>query len=187
MAIFIVLGVWVCNNVVTYWIEAGGIQAQSTQALNLFMHDDTAGAVAQLEPLLTQHPQDARTRLRSGLLYAQGLAGPGRTSPERRFRCPRRRPASPVAGHTVLAATAMGRGRCELRKAVELGPDDADAAWLYARALERQGNAAAAIDACRNVLRIDPYKADVMPCCRVSTRSAAKTIWLAGIASMLRD
>jgi Flp pilus assembly protein TadD len=159
--VFVALGVWACNNAVTYWVEAGGVEAQLTQSLNLFLHGDTRGAIAQLEPLLQSHPQDARARLRLGQLYAQA----GRMDLAEQVLMAECAAHDMARFHRLLGTLYWQRQRGdealrELRKAVDLGPDDADAAWLYARALERQGNAAAAIDACRNVLRIDPYKVE---------------------------
>ena len=70
---------------------------------------------------------------------------------------------NPARWHTALGLAFNKEGRFEdarreFRKALTFSPDDEDIAWMYACLEGSRGDGHPAVEACRNVLRIDPYK-----------------------------
>jgi Tfp pilus assembly protein PilF len=122
---------------------------------------NVTGAIRTLENSLVEYPDDDLTRIQLARLYAK----------EKSANSPRRL-SELFAGrrdfftrHLLLAILSVGEGRRqeatdECRAAMKLAPNDSIAACNYALLMSGDQNVRAAIDACQNVLRIDPSDRD---------------------------
>lgn len=130
---------------------------------------DVAGALDRRERALElarlalaaserENQSPAQARLVAGLaLYHQGRAGEAVSELQLHLDL---EPASAIGwSHLGLALAELGRNRdaaAALAEAVALRPTDVAVRWQWARALERAGDARAALEQCAEVLRLAP-------------------------------
>ncbi len=159
--VFIVLGVWAFNSATSYVLSPGAAEIQRYEAKQLAAEQHGNEAAAKLERMLAAHPDDDRTRILLANLYVYGkLDGPARRVLELPAGQCERSARHYLLGVLLARATRTNDARDEFQAALRLAPDDMAAASAYAQAVSRGPDLPAAIDAWRNVLRVNPHLAD---------------------------
>ncbi|HEY4759381.1 MAG TPA: tetratricopeptide repeat protein, partial [Thermoguttaceae bacterium] len=159
--IFIVLGVWALNVAATYWISPVAAETKRYMAKLFIVQGNVAEAISKLEQLLREYPDDTLTRillarafLKKNLnsLARQVLELPlgQRDLSSRHF----------LLGFLLNKERRMREALYELQVAMELAPNDGDVVYAYAAVACAGPDVQAAIEACRNVLRVNPYSAE---------------------------
>jgi hypothetical protein len=157
--IFIVLGVWAFNVAASYWISASSVTTQRYVIRQLLKEGHHAAAAGKAEQLLAEHPNDDLTRILMAQLYLAGKLN----SHARQMLEPPPTEYDLCMRHILLGLVSINEGRRkdaleELQTAMKRAPDDPYVAQEYAQAVAAGPDVRAAIDAWRNVLRIDPFE-----------------------------
>jgi len=156
--IFTILGVWVLNTAVSYWIFPAAAETRRSVAGQLATAGDLVAASRTLEQLLAEHPEETNDRVLLARFYQQrNLLDRARHVLD--VPSGRRDSGSRHVLLGILWANAKRRNvaRDEFQKAMKLAPNDWDAARGYAETLAGSPDVRIAIDAWRNVLRANPY------------------------------
>jgi tetratricopeptide (TPR) repeat protein len=163
--VWIILGVWTLNVAATYWIWPTALETKryiaqrAGQSTEQNGSGDVAEVTRQLEKLLTEHPNDAGTRvLLARFCFAEK---PGRRCWEFLELQPGQQDTA--ARHLLRGWFLAEHGRVkdglkELQTARNLDPNNLEAAEVYYFVARESSDVRTAIDTCRNVLRINPYR-----------------------------
>jgi hypothetical protein len=156
--IFIVLGVWVLNVAASYWISPVSVETKRYLARQLLVQGKTTEAIGKLEQLLDENPDDNLTRV----LLAQVFVLQNLDSRARQVLAYPTGQRDLPSRHLLLGVISAKEGSTkdaldELQRAMELAPNDQDLANNYAAILSAGPDVRAAIDASRNILRINPF------------------------------
>ncbi len=166
--VFVILGVWALNVAATYWIWPTALETKRYIAKRVGQpkeqggSGDMAEATRQLEKLLAEHPHDAGTRVLLARLCFSEEAGrrcweflelqPGQQDTAVRHL---------LRGWLLAKQGRVKDGLKELQTARDLDPNNLEAAEAYYSVAHESSDVRTSIDACRNVLRINPYQVNV--------------------------
>jgi hypothetical protein len=159
MAIFIFIGVWSLNVAATYWISPASLETRRSLAVQLFLQGNIASSKEIFEQLHAEYPDDARTQI----LLAQLYLNQNRTVLARETLEDNSHNRDSASRHYYLGKIANKEGRtanalAEFNMAMQMAPNDLEIAQAYTKLLLATGpDLQAAINACRNVLRINPF------------------------------
>jgi tetratricopeptide (TPR) repeat protein len=155
--VFLLVGVWALNSAASYVISPASAEAQNRLAMQLALDGRQSEAAARLEQRLSKHPDDDSARL----LLAKLCINSKRDDAARRVlevpagQCERSW-RHYLLGMVLAKQNHMYDAHREFQTALRLTPGDTDVASAYAQTILPGPNPRAAIDAWRNVLRVNP-------------------------------
>jgi hypothetical protein len=159
--VWMALGVWALNGAMSYWASAIALSTQMPMLQKLLAQGDVAGVIARAETLSAAHPQDTQMRL----LLHEAYTKSGQVQRARQMLDQDFPQTNPARWHMARALALDKEGRVEdarreYQKALRSNPDDETVAWRYACMEAAHGNREAAIEAFRDVARINPYRVE---------------------------
>jgi cytochrome c-type biogenesis protein CcmH/NrfG len=157
---FIVLGMWAFNSAASYVISPGTAETQRYVAKHLASQHHVNEAIAKLEQMLVAHPDDDLTRMLLANTYLHGkLNGPAQRVLELPAGQCERSSRHYLLGVLLAKEKRMKDARRELQTALKLAPDNMAATVAYAQVVSTGPELRKAVDAWRNVLRVNPTDA----------------------------
>lgn len=162
-AAYVLFGVWAMNAYASYWIRPNAPQTLAVEYAAAKAEGRNQAAADALQRIQVAIPTDASLRLTLAKTLFNGGDIP---TAAKLLELPPGEKDS-AARHVLLGEIRLREHRndealAEFQQAATLDPDNFDAAQWLARAVlsHREKNPTAAIDACQNLLRLNPYSAN---------------------------